>query len=398
MEKKNIFLMGMILCLAMILATMPLSPGYAKSKDKNVIKIGALVPLTGDSAMWGKGFKNSMELALDETGWKVAGKKIEFIVEDEGAQDVSLCLEKAKKLVEADQVDIMMGPFFGGSAFTVLPYTSSIPIVNVKWSEPNKSKDELGNKYAFWVPMTYSDNTYPLGIYAYEEKGIRTVSTIGSDFSVGYDFMGGFTDAFKSKGGKVIQQQWAPLIEADYSPFLSNLKEADAWVVSCLGPRSKMPLFAQYDELGLFKKMPVYISEPAPLSPAVLQQMGDKIIGVKSIAKFLKDQNPEAEKFFKSYVAKYKGEPDEKACDAYNGMMVVLEALKNNGGNTDPDNLKKALLGVKMNLPSGPFQFSEGRIGMQYARVVEVQKVGGKLDWVSIKEYPQVKPHIKTYP
>lgn len=348
--------------------------------------------------MWGKMFQNSMELVLDEAGWKVAGKKIEFIPEDEGGVDVSLCLEKAKKLVEADRVDIMMGPFFGSSAFTVLPYTSSIPLVNVKWSEPDKGKEEIGNKYAFWVPMSYYDNTYPLGIYAYEEKGIRTVVSIGSDYACAYDFVGGFTDGFTSKGGKVIQQQWAPLTEADYSPYLSNLKEADAFVCGALGPAAKLPLFAQYDELGLFKKMPIFISEIGTLPPPVMQEMGDKIIGIIGIQKFLKDLNPIAEKFFNSYVSKYKGEPDEKACDAYNGMQVVLKALETNGGNTDPDNLKKALLGVKMNIATGPFQFSEGRIGMQAVRVVQVQKVAGKLQWVPIKEYPPVKPHIKTYP
>ncbi len=398
MKKKSIFFMAMILCLTMVLATIPLTSGHAKSKDKNVIKIGALVPLTGPFAMWGKMFQNSMELVLDEAGWKVAGKKIEFIVEDEGGVDVSLCLEKAKKLVEADQIDILMGPFFGSSAFTVLPYTSSIPIVNVKWSESGIKKDELGNKYAFWGALSYPDNTYPLGVYAYEEKGIRTVSSIGSDYSVGYDFVQGFTDGFKAKGGKVLQQQWAPLTEADYSPYLSNLKMADAFVVGALGPPAKLPLFAQYQELGLFKKMPIFISEIGTLPPPVMQEMGDKIIGIIGIQKFLKDLNPEAEKFFNSYVAKFKGEPDEKACDAYNGMKVVLKALESNGGNTDPDNLKKALLGVKMNLPTGPFQFSKGRIGMQPLRVVEVQKVAGKLQWVAIKEIPPKEPYIKTYP
>jgi branched-chain amino acid transport system substrate-binding protein len=398
MKKKSIFFTAMILCLAMFLITVPVTSGLAKSKDKKAIKIGALVPLTGPFAMWGKMFQNAMTLALDQANWGVAGKKIEFTVEDEGGVDVSLCLEKAKKLVEADQVDLLMGPFFGSSAFTVMPYTSSIPIINVKWNEPDKSKDEVGNKYAFWVPMSYYDNTYPLGIYAYEEKGIRSVVSIASDYACAYDFVGGFMDAFKSKGGKVLQQQWAPLTEADYSPYLSNLKMADAFVCGALGPAAKLPLFAQYDELGLFKKMPIFISEVGTLPPPVMQEMGDKIIGTIGIQKFLKDNNKEAEHFYNSYVAKYKGEPDEKACDAYNAMNVVLEALKSTGGNTDPDTLKKALLNVKINLPSGPFEFSEGRIGMQCTHIVEVKKINGKLQWVPIKEYPPMKPHIKLYP
>lgn len=395
MKRNTLFLMVVISCLALIMAAIPFSPVYAKK----AIKIGALIPLTGPYAMWGKMFQNSMELALDEVNWKIAGKKIEFIVADEGGEDVSMALEKAKKLVEADRVDLIMGPFYGGSAFSVLPYTSSIPIVDVKWSQPGTLKDELANKYAFWVPTTYSDNTYPLGLYAYEEKGIRTVSTIGSDYSCAYDFVRGFTDAFKSKGGKVVQQQWAPLTETDYSPYLSNLKMADALVIGTLGPPAKLTLFAQYHELGLFQKMPIYISEIGTLPPPVMHEMGDKIIGIWGMEKFLPTlDNPEAKKFLKSYMAKYKAEPDDKACDAYNGMRVVLAALKATGGNADPKTLKKALLKVKLDLPPGPFEFSAGRIGMVPLRVCEVQRIGGKLQWVPIKEIPPTKPYVKTYP
>ena len=35
---------------------------------------------------------------------------------------------------------------------------------------------------------------------------------------------------------------------------------------------------------------------------------------------------------------------------------------------------------------------------MQPLRIVEVQKVAGKLQWVAIKEYPPMEPHIKIYP
>jgi len=280
MKKKSIFMTAVIICLTLLLLCAPFSPASAKSGK--AIKIGILLPLTGPYAMWGKMFRNSMEVALDQVNWQVAGRKVELRIEDEGGEDVSMALEKAKKLVEADRVGLLMGPFYGGSAFSVLPYTSSIPMVNVKWSEPGKDKNELGNKYAFWVSPSYCDTTYPLGLYAYEEDGVRTVVSIGSDYACGYDFVAGFTDAFKSKGGKVVQQQWAPLTETDYSPYLSNLKMADAMVVGTLGPQAKLTLFAQYDQLGLFKKMPIYIAEGGTLPPPLMQEMGDKIIGITS--------------------------------------------------------------------------------------------------------------------
>ena len=399
MKGKKIISVGFAFFLLVVILTIPLSSGYAKSKGKDTIKIGVLLPLTGPYAMWGKMFQNSMELALDEVGWNIAGKKIVLKIEDEGGEDVSMALEKAKKLVEADRVGLLMGPFYGGSAFSVMPYTSSVPIVNVKWSQPGKSKNELGNKYAFWVPTTYPDNTYPLGLYAAEEGGVRSVVSIGSDYDCAYEFVEGFTDALKSKGGKVVQQKWAPLTETDYTPYLSNLKMADAMVVGTLGPPAKLALFAQYDQLGLFKKMPIYISEVGTLPPPVMQEMGDKIIGIRGVEKFLPTlDNPEAKKFMESYRAKYKSDPDDKACDAYNGMKVVLAALNSTKGDPEPEILKKALLKVKLNLPPGEFRFSDGRVGMVPLRVSEIKRVGGRLQWVPIKEYPGKSPYVKTYP
>ena len=104
------------------------------------------------------------------------------------------------------------------------------------------------------------------------------------------------------------------------------------------------------------------------------------------------------EKAFHEIQTALQSVPDDKACDAYSGMKVVLAALKATGGDTAPDILKKALLNVKLNLPPGPFRFSEGRVGMVPLRVSEVQRVGGKLQWVPVKEYPGRPPYVKTYP
>ena len=83
------------------------------------IKIGCLAPLTGPFAMWGKWFTQAFDLALEEANYEFGGRPIEWLLEDEGGADVGMALDKAKKLVEADKIDIMIGPFYGGSHFSV---------------------------------------------------------------------------------------------------------------------------------------------------------------------------------------------------------------------------------------------------------------------------------------
>ena len=53
---------------------------------------------------------------------------------------------------------------------------------------------------------------------------------------------------------------------------------------------------------------------------------------------------------------------------------------------------------IELDLPSGHFTFSPGRMGIQDLIVCEVQRVDGKLMWVPVKTYPKVEPSITIYP
>jgi len=373
--------------------------GKAAVAEEKTIKIGALLPLTGPHAMWGSWYDHVFKFALDEAGWKVAGKKIKLIVEDEGGININVALDKAKKLVGADKVDLILGPFIGGAHFSVLPYTSSLPLVDIIYTHPSPVKEELINKYAFWMSPSYGDTTYPVGLYAYDVLGYRTVTTIATDHQVGRDFLGGFTSKFKSRGGKVIQQQWHPITETDFIPYLTNLKMADAMVTSSLGPPAQGRLYAQYDQLGLFKRMPILIAEAGSIPPSYMPSWGDKIVGIVGSHKYLpRLDNPENKKFFPAYTAKYKEIPDDKIVDGYITIRVLLAALEATGGNTDPDTLKAALLKTEMDTPSGHFRFCPGRVAVQDIYVTEVKKIGGEIKWEVIKTYPAVEPTCKTYP
>jgi branched-chain amino acid transport system substrate-binding protein len=78
--------------------------GCAK-KDSDVIKIGAVLPLTGSSALLGKLANNGLDLAaadINSTGG-VAGKKIMVILED-GKADPSTSISAFQKLIDVDKV------------------------------------------------------------------------------------------------------------------------------------------------------------------------------------------------------------------------------------------------------------------------------------------------------
>src|SRR3989304_10313731 len=80
--------------------------GVAEAADP--IKIGFVAPFVGVSAKYGADLRDGFKQALEEVNYKVAGREIVFLTEDDELKpDVGLV--KTRKLVEKDQVHILGG-------------------------------------------------------------------------------------------------------------------------------------------------------------------------------------------------------------------------------------------------------------------------------------------------
>jgi ABC-type branched-subunit amino acid transport system substrate-binding protein len=137
-------------------------------------------------------------------------------------------------VIQSDKVALIMGPFHDDPTLSIAALTSSVPMLNVKWSPEGYSQVAIRNSYAFWTSQINQHSTYPLGLYAYDQ-GIRTVATLGTENATSNDFLQGFVDGFRSKSGKVVRQQMTPPGEKNYSSYLANLKPADAFVCAIRG-------------------------------------------------------------------------------------------------------------------------------------------------------------------
>ena len=388
---KLVALLGGI-CLAVVLVAPLFTVACAKPAPAGPIKIGMLMPLSGPHAIWGERFTEVTEFTLDEINHEVAGRPIEAIIEDEGGEDISVALEKTKKLIEADKVDIIMGPFYVGSRIAVYPYTSSIPVPVV--SGLSAAVAEAENEYVIWMQPSYIDSQRPLGEYAYDKLGIRTVTTIGADYSYAYDYIQGFTDAFQERGGKVVQQQWAPLTETDYTPYLASLKEADALVSSCSYPTAQLAFFSQFKELGLHEKMRIFQAEQSAIPESVMEEIGDSIIGTTSCLTYhYSADNALSRRWVAAFEAKYGRKPDAMDMMWYEAMIVTFIALEAMEGDTEPTKLMEALLKRVLDTPTAHIRFRADGMPVKRGYITEVQKVNGKLTWV-ILDRPEMAPKV----
>jgi branched-chain amino acid transport system substrate-binding protein len=280
----------------------------------------------------------------------------------------------------------------------VANYTSTLPNINLKWSPAGYAQVAIRDKYTFWTSQQNQSSSYPLGLYAADNE-IRTVTTLSTSDAESADFIQGFIDGFRFGSGKVVQQQAASSDETDFSSYLTELKISDAFVIAVSGDSAKLALLKKYGELGLLTKMPLYFADVDGLSSELISKIGGNLEGTHVIEKYLPGLNNDSNrKFIAAFREKYHRDPDNQDCDAFNGIQVVLEALKTTRGNTFPDVLGPILRTTVTELPTGHFEFSQTRTGIQPLRICEVAVAGGVPDLQIVKEYPPTEYYWQPYP
>ncbi|MFH1125248.1 MAG: penicillin-binding protein activator [Pseudomonadota bacterium] len=365
----------------------------AAAAESAPIKIGALLPLTGPLLHEGPKVKNGIELALDDAGWQVGGRKIELIVED-SATNPTTSLDKARKLVERDKVVAIIGPQHSGVVNAIQPYINKNKVINLKSMDFPK---DLIAKYPYLIVLngTHKQTTSTGGWYAYDKLGHRKVSTIGPDFIAGREKIAGFVEAFQERGGTVVQQQWYPITCVDFAPYLANLSEADALVAWVTGP-GVMRLIPQFHDYKMAERMPMVAAFASSiLDEDVLPQLGDKALGMYGASAYASTiDNPQNKRLVDTFMKKHGKRPNDCAViGGYMNVYVLLEAIKAAGGETDPEKLRKTILGLKLkNTPIGSLSFTPEGAGILNILIIKVAKDGGEYFWQVADVYPDAQP------
>jgi branched-chain amino acid transport system substrate-binding protein len=364
------------------------------------IKIGFISPLTGAIAAAGKDMYTGCELYWQESGWQMAGRKVEVILEDNEGNPAT-ALVKLRKLVENDHVNMVAGVILSNVAYALVPYIEAQEIPTMY---PINSADDLTQrkrpKWLIRTGFSAGGNMHPFGEYAAKVLGYKKVVTVGLDYAFGWETVGGFHKSFEDNGGQVVQKLWVPLNVQDYSPYLSQIKkDADAVFVVALG-RWTLLFAQQYAASGLRGRIPL-IAGGTYTDEHVLPQLGDESIGVVSAHHYSASLDTPANKRFRAAFEKaYNRIPSFYSENCYTGARIIDEAVRAIGGKVeDRAAFMAALRKVQItDAPRGPVQMDAYGNPTQNIYIRKVERVGGKLQNTVIYTYPAVSQFWKYNP
>lgn len=370
---------------AIILLT--LATSCAPTAPKSSVKIGLLLDFSGmGGADIGPYHKEGVELKLDEVGYQVAGRKIELIIED-NAGDPALGAQKAKKLVEADKVDAVIGPVWAHVASATAPIfaEAKIPQFLCVGEPVDIMKLSAGNLY--WPRGTHCASSYYSGVYAAGVLGYRTAVVLHDDFSTGQNQVQGFTGGFTENGGTIVQTIKTPLGTFDFAPFVSQIEEADVlaiWIIP-----TELPVFyKQYYEFGL--NMPIMYTYLQAWDE-LWQPVGDNCLGTIGQVTWSSDIDNEVNKqFLEAFESKYNKPANMFHETGYALTSVILDALEATNGDATPDKINGVLKQMSFDVPEGKISFTPEGVGIGDEFIVKVVKENNIYQTETIKVYEDV--------
>jgi branched-chain amino acid transport system substrate-binding protein len=332
-----------------------LAAPYVLGQANAPIRIGNINSYTGGLAYAGENNLNGMSFYFDSIDWTIAGRKIELIKEDDQFNP-QIGLQKAKKLIESDNVDLVIGIQASNVALAVLNYMKQRKAFYVVSGAGTDAITWDRYPYLFRTSISTYQLSTPMAHYIYENLGKEIVTT-ASDYAGGRDVMAQFKGPYIARGGKVLKEIWPPLGTTDFSPYLTDIKSINPPVTYDFMPGvDGVRFIQQYSEFGLKAKMP--LTGFTIIDSQTVSALGKTAVGVISALTYTDTvDNPESKEFAARFREKYKYSPDLFADYGYVGAKAIGEALKMTDGNaSDKDALAEAMTKVQFNAPRGPFR------------------------------------------
>ena len=324
---------------------------------------------------------------LDQADNQVAGRKIVLIIEDE-SDNPAAAVAKARKLVEGDKVDVIIGPLLAHTSAAVAPYLARAGVPHLPWGMADKPTSDN----AIYTAGTGTGNAFVTGQFAAQQLKAKRAALLNMDYALGHQMRDGFTAGFLSAGGKIVSNQLLPMGTSDLAPYFEGLRDADLLAVLMVNP-TDFAFARQYHEFGL--KMPVIFISSQPQEEPLLQQMGDDVLGMYGATMYGPSiDSPQNREFVARFVEKYKQRPGIATVHAgYWTTAMVLAAVKMTGGDTSRPAIGAALLKITdLDTPAGKLTINKKRMGIHDVYVFQVAKAADRYVWNVVKRYPAVSP------
>ncbi len=315
----------------------------------DTIRIGFVADMSGIGAGVYKGQKNGVDLFIEETNAAggVLGKKLELVVRDAQLKpDVGAGM--ARELILSEKCDFLLGGTSSGVGLAVTKVAHELKkmlVIHTCNSEALTTTDF--QPYMFQVVPNTGMQGRAIAQYL-SKKPYQRYGYIGPDYTYGHTEWESFKKDLKALKPDVqlLDPVWVKVGETNYSPYVPALMSQNPEIIfSSLWGGGLSTFIKQGAPYGLFKKASLTALFELDMLKAMGQDMPEGMLGYTRCPFYAID-TPEMKAFVRKYQDRYHEYPSDWAILAYEGMLVLTEAIKK-ANSVDSDELVKVIGGFR---------------------------------------------------
>jgi branched-chain amino acid transport system substrate-binding protein len=324
--------------------------GYAAAQGKaapaakisgDVVKVGVLTDMSGlYSDLGGQGSVVAAQMAAEDFGGSVLGKKIEIVSADhQNKADVGA--QKAREWIDRDGVDMITDALNSAVALATSKVVAEKKRILI---DTGAASTRLTNEDCTPYTIHHTYDTWALANgtgRAVVKQGGDTWFFLTADYAFGHSLEKDTADVVRATGGKVLGQVRHPLNASDFSSFMLQAQSSKAKIVGLANAGGDtINSIKAANEFGITKNQAlagllVFITD--------IHSLGLKATGGMYITEaWYWDLNDETRKWGRRFFDKMKKMPSMIQAGTYSATLMYLNAVKATGTD-DADTVMKWL-------------------------------------------------------
>ncbi len=334
---------------------------FSCKNNDDTIYIGAVLPLSGDVAVYGNNNKEGIDLALKQVNEEggINGKKIEVLYEDSKAL-AKEGVSAIEKLIAIHDVQFVIDNCESSVALAMVPVAEKDKVVLLSTGSTNPKLTGISD-YFFRIWNSDAFEGKLMADFAIDSLNLNSFSTIYANNDYGVSLNEVFSNEIQNKNGKVLLQESFKQDETDFRTQLTKIKNNPPDAIYVIGYSKEISnLFLQIKKLNIKCQV---LGTVAMEDRQVLDIAGASANNV--IYPFPQEPDPSrptVSKFQSSYLENYGKKPCITCDVGYDAIMLFVEAVKLGGG-TGSEQIKNGLNKIQNYYgASGMIEFFEGDV------------------------------------
>ncbi len=311
---------------------------HEAATTEQTVKIGTLLPLTGDLAAYGGPMEDGARLAVKQVNENggVLGSDVNLVTMDSGTS-TTIANDAMNHLATIDKVPAVIGAAGSGVSLAIINIAINNKIVQISPSNTGPDFTTYEDDGFYWRTVPSDALQGKAMAKLANDSGYVTASTIviNNDYGVGFEAI--FKEEFEKLGGTVVDRVKYESTAATFDSEVDKVSKSDPDVIVLVGyPDTGSIIIKAAYEKGAIDTSNWLLSE-GMRTDELAEKVGKDIEGKYIVAGFTgtspdpRAAGPAYDVFATTYEAEFGREPTTFSSNTYDAAVIIALAIEKAG-------------------------------------------------------------------